>query len=285
MMKLMMRIAIGVLAFAGVACQNAKQTTNEAPESGTVSPAPSASGGDVWDEIQKAKKVRVAIDLGVAPYGMTDENMQPAGSDVDTAHALAKDWGVEFELVPTTGASRIPALQTGKADLVISTLSITPERAQVIDFSIPYAAIRQVIAGSKAAGPVKSMADLDHKTVGTVRGTTHDAQLTRDGPKGMKLVRYDDDATEGQAFLSGQVDLFSTAQMLLPRLDKKNPARHVETKFVLSTAKLAIGVKKGEKRLLAEVDKWVSANLKNGTLNAIYKKHFGTDLPPAILNP
>jgi polar amino acid transport system substrate-binding protein len=277
--------AMALFGIAGVACKGDKADTAD-NKAATVASAASAAPAntDVLDEIRKAKKVRVAIDLGVAPYGMTDDKMQPAGSDVDTAQALAKDWGLEFELVPTTGASRIPSLQTGKADLVISTLSITPERAQVIDFSIPYAVIRQVIAGSKKAGAVKGMADLDRKTVGTVRGTTHDTLLTKDGPKGMKLVRFDDDATEGQAFLSGQVDLFSTAEMLLPRLDKKNPARQVETKFVLSTGKLAIGIKKDEKRLLAEVNKWVTAKLKDGTLNGIYKKQFGNDLPPEILN-
>src|SRR6516165_4669634 len=55
---------------------------------------------------------------------------------------LAKHWGLEFEHVPTTGASRIPALQTGKADLVISSLSYTTERAKVIDFSLGYAVLR-----------------------------------------------------------------------------------------------------------------------------------------------
>ena len=131
---------------------------------------------------------------------MTDDKMQPTGSDIETAKLLAKDWGLEFEHVPTTGASRIPSLQTGKADLVISTLSITPERAKVIDFSKGYAVLRTVIAAPKSVN-VKSMADLDGKTVGTVRGTTHDTQLTKEGPKGMKLVRYEDDATEAQAFL------------------------------------------------------------------------------------
>jgi len=237
---------------------------------------------DAWDDIQKAKRIRIAIDLGVPPYGMTDDKMAPSGSDVDTAKALAKDWGLEFELVPTTGATRIPALQTGKADLVISTLSITPERAKVIDFSLGYAVLRTVIAATKGQS-LKSMADLDGKTVGTVRGTTHDTQLTKEGPKGMKLVRYEDDATEAQAFLSGQVDIFSTAEMLVPQIAKKNPAREVEIKFVLDSFKLAVGVKKDEKRLLEEVNKWIAANLKNGTLNAIYKKQFGNDLPDIIV--
>ena len=242
-----------------------------------------AASADALDDIRKAKKIRIAVDLGVPPYGMTDEKMQPSGSDIETAKALAKDWGLEFEHVPTTGATRIPSLQTGKADLVISSLSVTAERAKVIDFSTAYAVLRTVIAAPKSVQGLKSMADLDGKTVGTVRGTTHDTQLTREGPKGMKLVRYEDDATEGQAFLSGQVDIFSTAEMLVGQLDKKNPARQVEVKFVLDNFKLAIGIKKDETRLLEEVNKWVAAKLKDGTLNAIYKKQFGTDLPDVIL--
>src|SRR5260370_28502232 len=120
MKRIVIRIAIGVLALVGAA---------------------HVASADGLDDIHKAKKIRIAIDLGVAPYGMTDDKMQPAGSDVDTAPALAKDFGLEFEHVSTTGASRIPSLQTGKADLVVSTLSITPDRAQVIDFSTPPAPI------------------------------------------------------------------------------------------------------------------------------------------------
>lgn len=236
---------------------------------------------DALDDIKKAGKIRIAIDLGVPPYGMTDAQMKPTGLDVEAAEMLAKDWGLQFEHVPTTGASRIPSLQTGKADLVISSLSYTAERAKVIDFSLGYAVLRTVIAAPKSVN-VKQLSDLDGKTVGTVRGTTHDTQLTKEGPKGMKLVRYEDDATEGQAFLSGQVDIFSTAEMLVPQLDKKNPARQVEVKFVLDSFKLCIGVKKDEKRLVEEVNKWVLANIANGKLNALNKKYFGSDLPELI---
>ena len=236
---------------------------------------------DALDNIKKAGKIRIAIDLGVPPYGMTDAQMQPAGLDVDTARALAKDWGLQFEHIPTTGASRIPALQTGKADLVISSLSYTAERAKVIDFSMGYAVLRTVVAGTKGIS-VKSLTDLNGKTVGTVRGTTHDTQLTKEGPKGMKLVRYEDDATEAQAFMSGQVDVFSTAEMIVPQIDKKNPARQVEIKFVLDSFKLCVGVKKGEERLLAEVNKWILANIKSGMLNGLNKKYFGGDLPDLI---
>jgi polar amino acid transport system substrate-binding protein len=236
---------------------------------------------DVLDDIKAAKKIRVAIDLGLPPYGMTDDKMQPTGSDVETAKLLAKDLGVEFELVPTTGATRIPSLQTGKADVVISTLSVTAERAKVIDFSPAYAPLRTVLAGVKSIS-VKTIADLDGKTVGTTRGTTHDTYLSQN-VKNAKIVRYEDDATTAQAFVSGQVDLFTTGELLLAPIAARNPGRQLELKFVLETFKLAVGVKQGEPRLLQTVSDWVKTNLKNGKLNEIYKKYHGNDLPEVIV--
>ena len=241
-----------------------------------------AANADALDEIKKSGKIRIAIDLGVPPYGMTDDKMQPTGSDIETAKLLAADWGLQFEHVPTTGAARIPSLQTGKADLVISSLSYTAERAKVIDFSVPYADHPSVVAALPSIA-IKSYADLAGKKVAVVRGTTQDTDLTREA-KGAQLVRYEDDATEAQAFLSGQVDIFSTAELLVAPIDKKNPARQVEVKFVLDTFKLAIGVKKDETRLLEEVNKWIAANLKNGKLDAIYKNCHGNGLPDVILN-
>ena len=82
--------------------------------------AMASAHADLLDDIKSAKKIRIAIDLGVPPYGMTDRQMNPTGSDVETARLLARDLGVELEIVQTTGANRIPFLQTGKADIVVS---------------------------------------------------------------------------------------------------------------------------------------------------------------------
>jgi len=237
--------------------------------------------GDALDDIRQTKRIRIATDLGLPPYSMTDDKMQPTGSDIETARLLARDLGLELVLVPTIGASRIPMLQTGKADLVIATLSITPDRAKVIDFSVPYATLRTVIAGVRSI-QVKSIADLAGKTVGTTRGTANDFYLSQTA-KGAKVVRYEDDATTAQAFASGQVDLIATAELLLPPIAEKNPSRQLELKYVIQAYKLAIGVKKGETRLLQEVDRWVRTNLKNGKLNEIYKRFHGNDLPEMIL--
>jgi polar amino acid transport system substrate-binding protein len=236
---------------------------------------------DTLDDIRQAKKIRIAIDLAIPPFGMTDDKLQPTGSDVDVARLLAKDLGVELEIVTTTGPTRIPLLQTGKADLVISTLSITPERAKVIDFSLPYADHLSVVAALKTL-PIKDMADLDGKKVAVVRGTTQDTDLTSQA-KGAQLVRYEDDATMALAVASGQVDILATARSLLPAISKKNPARAVESKIVMQTFYLAIGLRKGEPRLMEWVNGWIKANLRNGKLNEIYKSYHGVGIAADIL--
>ena len=66
----------------------------------------SVAQADALDDIKKAGKVRIAIDTAIPPFGMTDDKMQPAGSDVDTARLLAQDLGVPLEIVTTTGPTR-----------------------------------------------------------------------------------------------------------------------------------------------------------------------------------
>jgi polar amino acid transport system substrate-binding protein len=232
---------------------------------------------DTLDSIKKAGKVRIAIDTAIPPFGMTDDKLQPTGSDVDTARLLAKDLGVALEIVTTTGPTRIPMLQTDKADLVVSTLSITPERAKVIDFSIPYADHPSVVA-SLSGIPLKEMSDLAGKKVAVVRGTTQDSDLTKQA-KGAQIVRYEDDATMAVAVASGQADILATARSLLPAISKKNPARTVEPKITMQTNWLAIGVRKDDPKLLAWINDWVKTNLKNGKLAAIYKQYHGVDIP------
>lgn len=236
-----------------------------------------SAAADTLDAVKSAGKVRIAIDTAIPPFGMTDEKLQPTGSDVETAQLLAKDLGVALEIVTTTGPTRIPMLQTDKADLVISTLSITPERAKVIDFSIPYADHPSVVA-SLSSLPLKDMADLAGKRVAVVRGTTQDTDLTAQA-KGAQLVRYEDDATMALAFATGQVDILATARSLLPAISKKNPGRTAEARINVQTFYLAIGMRKNEPKLKDWVDGWVKTNLQNGRLPAIYKKYHGVDIP------
>ncbi len=235
---------------------------------------------DQLDDIKKAGVVRVAIAMGTPLFSYADENLKPAGSDVDTAAALAKDLGVKLELVQITNAARIPTLQAKRADLVIADLSITPERAKVVDFSIPYAVITIIVGGLKSI-KVKDYADLDGKTIGLTRATVNDT-LTTQQAKGAQIQRYEDDATLITSMVAGQIDIFSSTPSNLQEMQKRAPARNIELKFEQKNFDLGIAMNKDQPALKEWVDKWVSTNQKNGNLNAIYKKFHGRDLPDAV---
>ncbi|PRD40601.1 amino acid ABC transporter [Phyllobacterium phragmitis] len=246
--------------------------------------APSASAfANSYEDIIASGKIRVSTDLAIPPSGMLDADLKPIGSDVETAELLAKDWGLELEFVETTGATRILNLQTNKADIVISTLSVTPQRAEVIDFSTPYAALRSVI-GAPAGLEIKDWEDLRGKTVTVTRGTTQDTELTAmASERGFNVARYDDDATMVTAAVSGQAQMVATSETLVNQIGKRNTTLAFEPKFVIRTFDLAIGVRKNEPELLEKLNDWVSENLKNGKLNAIYEKYHGLSLPAEML--
>lgn len=248
---------------------------------GAAALASGPANADQLDSILKSKTLRVAIDLAVPPYGMKDDKLQSTGSDVETAELLAKDLGLKLEIVPTTGANRIPFLQTDKADIVISSLSMTPEREKVVDFSVPYAGILAVVGAPKSMN-IKSVADLAGKKIISTRGTTNDQEITKILPKDASLVRFDDDATSITAIVSNQADIFATAPSLLKSINEKNPAKQMEVKFLMKVNMLAVGIRKGEPQLKERIDAWVRTNLKNGKLNAIYKKFHGADLPEEV---
>lgn len=241
-----------------------------------------AAHADTLDNIKAAKKIRIAVDMAVPPYAMMDDNLQPVGSDVETAKLLAKDLGVQLEIVRVNGANRVPYVLTKKADIVVSQLSITPERQQVIDFSPRYAVIQAVMAAPKSLN-IKSYADLAGKRVATTRGTASDKVATENST-GAEIVRYDDDATSMVAMVSGQADIFATTPALIKAINQKNPERQIEAKFVLKNFNLGIGMPKNEPKLREWIDGWVKANLKNGNLNEIYKKYHGAALPADVMN-
>lgn len=107
---------------------------------------------DQLADIKAAGVVKVATFDANPPFGSVDpKTHQLVGYDVDFAQALAKSLGVKLELVATNPANRIPLLQSGKADLIVADITITPERAQVIDFSTPY-----FVTGQQFLVPAKS---------------------------------------------------------------------------------------------------------------------------------
>lgn len=237
-----------------------------------------AAHADALSDIKQRKKVLIGIDLSFPPFGLMDGNMQPIGSDVSAAKMLAKDLGVDLEIVQLTGPNRVPFLLTGKVDMVISSFTITPERQKVIDFSLPYSVSASSILAPKSVD-IKKIEDLAGKRIGVVRGNLQDTLLMPIAPKGTQIVRFDDDASNVVALLSGQVDGIGASKELLPSITKQNPAKGVEDKLDITVLPHGIGIRKGETALLNWVNGWVKTNLDNGRLNASYKASVGFDLP------
>ncbi|WDZ95973.1 transporter substrate-binding domain-containing protein [Herbaspirillum sp. WKF16] len=237
---------------------------------------------DQLDDIKKAGKIRVAIAMGTPLFSYADDKLQPAGSDVDTAKQLAQDLGVQLEIVSVTNAARVPTLQANRADIVVADLSITPERQKVIDFSIPYAVISIIVGGPKNI-QIKDYPDLAGKRIGLTRATVNDT-LTTQQAKDAEIVRYEDDATLITSMVTGQVEVFSSTPSNLQEMQKKAPGKNLELKFEQKVFDLGIALNKNQPRLKDWIDNWVKTNMKNGKLNAMYKKHHGRDLPASVQN-
>src|SRR3546814_380837 len=171
-----------------------------------------------------------------------DEQNQPAGIDVEVARMVAEALGVELELQSITSANRIPYLVTDRLDLVISAMGATPERAKQIAFSSPYSALSIGVFGP-AEAEVSSPDDIGDLVVGVARGTTQDIELTALAPDAT-ITRFDDDATAAAAYLSGQVDLIATANVVIQDLVKRHPDQGFDTKFIIRYSPTHIGDRK-----------------------------------------
>jgi polar amino acid transport system substrate-binding protein len=236
---------------------------------------------DALSDIKRANRIRVGIDLSIPPYGMLDSSMQPTGTEVELARKLANDLGVKLDLVSTTGASRIPFLQSNKADMIISTLSITPERSKVIDFSISYMPMQTIVFAPKEL-KIGSYADLIGRKVATSRGTAMDTQLSREA-KGAEIVRFEDEATLLTAAVTGQAEIIGGTAAHLATVIDRAPEKSMERKFAMQSLAVGVGIRKGEPELLAWTNQWIKASLKDGSINAIYRKFLKADLPPETL--
>lgn len=238
---------------------------------------------DTLSDIQARKKLVVAIDLGLPPYGTVDAAMKPTGSDVEAARLLAADLGVELEIVPSTGANRIPMLQTGKVDIVMSSFSVTAERKKVIDFSSPYGVIK-IICAAPEDEKIAEAKDLEGKTVAVTRGTGADMDATKivkADPK-ISIVRFDDDATLITALASGQQSIMISAPAQMADINAKSPAKPLVTKFVVRTNGYAVGIRKGDEALKARIDAWITKDLADGKLRGVYRQFHNADLPEVM---
>jgi polar amino acid transport system substrate-binding protein len=246
-----------------------------------VTALPKLSHADTLADVTKAGVLRVAVPQDFPPFGSIGADMAPQGLDIDVAALVAKKMGVKLQLVPVTSTNRVPYLQTRKVDLVISSMGKNPEREKVLDFSEAYAPFFNGVFGP-ADLPVKSAADLAGKTVGVTRGAVEDLELSKIAPASATIKRYEDNNATISAFLSGQVQLIATGNVVASTLIAKHPPKAPETKFLIKNSPCFIGMNKGEKALQDKVNAILAESKKDGSLNSLSIKWLLRPLPAQL---
>lgn len=242
-------------------------------------PAAAQTGGDTsFDRILKEKKIRITAEVTSPPFGVLDRNGEPDGSEIATSRQLARDLGVELELVQVVATQRIPALLAGRADLAISSLSITLERAKTVAFANPHGALSTVVTAPKRIA-IASVSDLAGKRVALTRATLEEAVVPKGAPAGTSFVFFDDIAATIQALLSGQVDAAGMSAFAASSVAERNPAAGLEKKYTAALAYYAAATRQADQTLRHWVNTWVFLNKQNGVLADIYKKYTGETLP------
>jgi polar amino acid transport system substrate-binding protein len=254
-----------------------KRTFTIALAAGALLGATGAQAQTALDDIMKTKVLKVAVQTDSAPYGFVGTDLKPIGLDVDMANLIGKKLGVPVELVVVVSASRIPALQTKKADLVIATLGKNPDREKVIDFSSAYSPFFQAVFGPKNIA-VKSFADLAGKSVGVTRGAMEDQELGKVAPSGVDTKRFEDNNATIAAFTAGQVQFVALGASVASNMMTKNPQLSAEYKLLLKDSPNFIGIAKGEDKLKAKVNEIIADAKKSGELEAMAKKWLGRGL-------
>jgi polar amino acid transport system substrate-binding protein len=229
-------------------------------------------------DIMSRGTLKVAVPQDFPPFGSVGLDMAPQGYDIDVATLIAEKLGVKLELTPVTSANRIPYLQTGKVDLVISSLGKNPDREKVIDFSSAYAPFfNGVFAPDSVA--VSKAEDLSGKTVGVTRGAVEDLELTKVAPADATIKRYEDNNGTISAFLSGQVQVVATGNVVAAAIIARNPPKKPMLKFLIKNSPCYIGFSKDQPALKAKLDDIIATAKTDGSLDAIAQKWLKTDLP------
>ena len=233
---------------------------------------------DVLDNIKKSGVLRVAVPQDFPPFGTVGPDLKPRGYDIDVAALIAKEMGVKLELIPVSSTNRIPFVTTGKADVVISSLGKNPDREKVIDFTIAYAPFFNGVFGPPDM-KVSTAADLAGKTIAVTRGSVEDLELTKIAPATAVVKRFEDNNSTLSAYLSGQVQLAATGNVVAAALNERTKLRPLASKFVIKNSPCYIGVNKGEAALVAALNEVLLKAKKGGALNTIAMTWLKNPLP------
>ena len=154
------------------------------------------------DEIKDSGEINIGVFSDKSPFGYVDENGDYQGYDVYFANRIGEDLGVKVNFVSTEAASRIEYLQTGKVDIILANFTVTDERAEEVDFALPYMSVSLGVISPKEA-EVDSLDDWDpDQQMIVISGTTAETYMVENYPD-IPLQKYDTYANAKNALENG----------------------------------------------------------------------------------
>jgi polar amino acid transport system substrate-binding protein len=246
----------------------------------TLLPAKSdAADKSVLDQAMERGVLRVGFDTFV-PWAMKDKNGEYIGFEIDVARRLAEDMGLQVEFVPTKWSGIIPALLTGKFDIIIGGMGIQPARNLKVNFSNPYEySGMSMVASSKAAPGLNSLADFDKPEIilAAKTGATSVAAARKHMPRATVRM-FDDEAQALQEVLNGRAHAMVASAPFPEQQAIRNKDRLYLPLAGETFTKEPIGfaVRKGDPDFLNFLNNWIIVVESEGWLKERYDYWFKT---------
>lgn len=233
-------------------------------------------GSDKKETAQADNKWVIAINSTFPPFESVKEGTKDyQGIDIDIANHLAKKMGKQVEFTDMKFASLVPTLQSGRANIIISAISPTDERKQVVDFSVPYYFPMKAIICKKGAN-YDTLDSLKGHKAGASMGTTFAKDLK--AVDGIEVVELDTTPLVVQDIKNGRLaaGLFDSSQAAVFIKNNSDLELHVIQAPVLMADTFAIALPKGSPDK-AKIDALLKEMRSNGELHKILVAHLGED--------
>jgi polar amino acid transport system substrate-binding protein len=230
------------------------------------------------EDVKKKGTVVIGIQGDNPPWGYVDSSGKQDGIDADMGRAFADYLGVKAEFVPLAVANRIPALTTGRVDILFATMAMLPERAKAVQYSKPYVANEITLVAAKAT-PISNTDDMKKYVIGVPRSSTQDTQVTNNAPAGTEIRRFDDDAATIQALLSGQVQAVGANLFYPQRLNAAKPELAFEPKLNFTALYNGACTRLGEREWNETANAFIDQIKTNGKLAEFYAKWMKVPVP------
>ena len=215
----------------------------------------------------------VGMELAYPPFEMRDSNNQPDGISVRLAEDLAHHLGRPLKIEDTAWDGIIPSLKSGQIDLIISSMTRTPERAENIDFSDGYVtnALCMLVAKDSEIGSVDDLPESNSKIAVKLATTGH--TWAQQELEGVELLVLDEAATCVLEVVQGRADAFVYDQISIYRFWRQNEESTRPILKPIREETWAIGIKKGNDELRLTVNEFLEGYRNDGKFNELADRY------------